>query len=203
MSRISVTVSTSDLQSDSWSSNLQCDISLEKKQKKQKENPMPYVCYECKLWYGHPLTWCPGCGKKMLKVKDTLNQFQEARKNGWKSEGDRDLYEYYLDGELITKEMLRDSNYDRYKCLYKAVYDKYPLLFQQFGITDYSNSIINKNNLNWIHGDRTINLKIVSDDKKVQINFERPRITFRLVGSDLPIEPVGWNDELPLDATKL
>jgi hypothetical protein len=137
---------------------------------------MAHVCYDCKFGYGHPLSWCPGCGRRMTKVKQV--EWQNLRDNNWKLEGDKDLYEYFLDGQPV-----QDWPYDK---LILTVKDKYPDIWKLFDLTDFQTRQPTPKNLKYMHGER--NCYIYLDNGDLTFYFKKPRLTYRLKGSNLPID---------------
>ncbi len=144
---------------------------------------MAHVCYDCTLWYGHPLSWCPGCGRKMIKVKTSSDDFKKAKNAGWKYEG-LDLYEHYLDGKLIDSHL-------RYNILYHRALELYSGAFELFGLSAQSmpkdKPSMTPDTVCWNHGDRYIKMYLEKKGK-MRFTIESPFITFRLKGSNLPIE---------------
>ena len=150
---------------------------------------MAYVCYDCKLGYGHPLVWCPGCGRKMIKVKDY--NWNELRQKNWKLEGDKNLYEYFIDG--IRLDDGKDSHYELVQAVIKAnpwICDLFP------DIKNYTEKSPTPIFLKWIRGDRDVS--IYFQNKEFTVRFDKPRLTFRLKGSNLDINYVGYSEDVPL-----
>lgn len=141
---------------------------------------MPYVCYDCKLGYGHPLIWCSGCGRKMIKVKDV--DWTKLKDDNWKLEGN-DIHEYYMYGQLIP------SN-SRYKTLANEIKKLYPDIWKLFDIPENYNAQYDPTPqaINWQHWDRSIKMYLKTD--MITVTFNKPEIIFRLKGSNLPIDGI-------------
>lgn len=148
---------------------------------------MPYICYDCKLGYGHPLLWCSGCGRKMIKVKAV--DWNILRKDDWKLEGDKGLHEYYLNGKLVDKS---------YESLAAEIKRLYPELWKLFDLPqDYNGEGPTPANWGWNHydSDRKLSVILSSKDKGLTLYIKKPIMVYRLKGSNLPID--GVTDEQP------
>jgi len=137
---------------------------------------MAHICYECKLGYGHALYWCPGCGRRMIKVKQV--EWDKLRENNWKLEGDKDLFEYFIDGVSLA------PNLDRYDTLVDTIINKYPEVWKLFNI-NYKPKGPTPIGLKWVHGERSCYVHL--DNGILSFYFKKPVLTWRLKGSNLSI----------------
>lgn len=129
------------------------------------------VCIDCKFLQGHPLTYCPGCGKRLVKMDLTSTETTAMREQNWRIEGMKDIYEYFYNGQLIDWSFNRSDWFDT---LLGFLYDVYPWA------TTLDKKIFKSS---W--GDRTVNLYYTTPE--LSISFYKPKIWWRLKGSTLPI----------------
>jgi|SRR6185369_401736 len=152
---------------------------------------MPYICRDCKLYYGHPLRWCPGCGKELKQQK--YNEAEDSkllrqRNEGWRFEGDKNLFEYYLNGKLVEGEPGVE--------LIAAAREKYPKIFEELKMPVIEDKIgeggfmtFHKMGGNWESDqhNRKWTIKFYIRDQ-LDIYIRNPYIRYRLKGSDLKID---------------
>jgi len=159
---------------------------------------MAHICYDCKLGYGHPLFWCPGCGRSMTKVKNV--DWQNLRKNNWKLEGE-DVIEYYLDGKLIEENYVLKPLYDQLLLDHPWVYKVTDI--KEYNVKDGFGILPKPFNKIKVESDRIITLYLEIENQ-IKIYFDKPYIRYRLAGSNLPIGKLDkFRNEVEFDKSRI
>ena len=142
---------------------------------------MASVCYDCKLGYGHQLIWCPGCGRSMKQVK--MVDWKRLQANGWRLEGDDGLLEYFLNGFKLEPKK-------RYEALVGAIREEHPGLWEALGLANYDETNLMADTLKFQRNESTRTFELRIETKPLLLYIRRPCIRYRLVGSDLEVDPV-------------
>jgi hypothetical protein len=155
---------------------------------------MASVCYDCKVGYGHRLSYCPKCGRMMKQVKHTPD-WKKLRENNWILEGSA-KFEDFFEG----KQIVVDSTYE---FLAEKVKTLYPAQWASVGLTSTRlDDIILRKEIKWVHNEyeRSITLILIGDGYKIE--FPSLKVFYRLVGSDLPVGP-NPNEQENFDESKI
>lgn len=151
---------------------------------------MAYLCKDCKIGFGHPLLWCPNCGKEMVRDK-TYNStyWKEKKAEGWRLEGNLE-YEFFIKGEKIGGWAL--------KHLYLTFKEDFPEEWSKWGIPDsfrcedYSEVFelyrTHKVSLKLIENSKSRVFYLQLKNKQEQKVYHNPYCRFRVLGSNLPVD---------------
>lgn len=135
---------------------------------------MPSVCFDCKLYYGHTLKWCPGCAKELGYLtwefcrENGVNWDSLKDNKGWKMECQKDLYEVYLNGEFQFKT-------------HSISYNSRPMIMSRFNLDSIEYLYFDYDEKN-----RTLK-PFIRKPKCEREYIPNCVISYRLTGSDLPV----------------